>query len=213
MRYLLSFLVLGIVMAGCSTKPSASESGKDTHPNNPDIANVAPEGRTTEEAAPNEPDSSLPVMTANPTPILLTPVQGETAGPSTDENSAVPVNWQTFTSSTLGVTVDYPSDWSVAEKTEGVIFTSPRGATIELKADTANTENQEFKIGNQYCTSRTNAHGQIADVCVDQAAFIYTAKFSLQQSSGATQWVTLLTQTRTVGEVFEGMFNSLQPTN
>jgi hypothetical protein len=212
MKYLASLILLGMVIAGCSAQPSASESAKDVHPDNPDIANVAPEGRTIEEVPPSDTGPSLPVVTANSPPILLTPIQGNTPEPST-EDAAPRGNWQTFISTALGVTVSYPPDWSVAEETNGALFTSPNGAQIELKADTANTNNKEFKIGNQYCTSRTNEHGQVADICVDNAAFIYTAKFSLQKADGSTQWVTLMTKTRTVGKVFETMFNSLQPTN
>ena len=213
MRYLLTFLLFGIVIAGCSTQSSASEARRDIPSDNPNIADVAPEGRLTEVTPSKDPDSSLPVMTVNPPPILLTPIQGDATEAPMDENSAPPANWQTFTSSTLGVALNYPADWSAAEESKSVTFTSPSGATIELKTDVANIDNKEFKIGNQYCTSRTNEHGQIADICVDQAAFTYTAKFSLQEANGSTHWVTLLTQTRSAGEVFEKMFNSLRPAN
>jgi len=212
MRYLLTLALLGIVIAGCSARPNASESAKEVPPNNPDIANKAPEDRIIEETSPGETDPALPVMTVKSPPILLTPIQGNTPEPST-ETSASSGNWQTFTSSTLGVAVNYPSDWSVAEAANGATFTSPAGATIQLKEDTTNTNSKEFKVGNQYCTSRTNEHGQTADICVDNASFIYTAKFTLQKADGSTQWVTLMTKTRTVGDVFEAMFNSLQSTN
>lgn len=209
MRYLLTMTLLGIVVAGCSSRPNTSKSAKEISPHNPDIANVAPEGRLT-EAAPSETTSSLPVVTANPTAIPLTPIRGNTTAPSTT-NPVSTGNWQTFTSAALGVAVNYPSDWSVAEEADGATFTSPNGATIQLKQGTANPNNNEFKIGNQYCTSRTNEHGQTADICVDNASFTYTAKFTLQKADGSTQWVTLMTKTRTAGDVFEGMFNSLQP--
>jgi len=210
MKYLLSLALLGMMIAGCAAQPNTDESAQEVSPNNPDIANRAPEDRSIEEATPGEAVSSLPVMTVNSPPIRLTPIQGNTPEPS-DEHSASSENWQTFTSSTLGVAVNYPPDWSAAEEASSVTFTSPSGATIQLKTDTANTTNKEFKVGNQYCTSRTNEHGQTADVCVDNAAFIYTAKFSLQKADGSTQWVTLMTKTRSAGEVFEMMINSLQP--
>ncbi len=81
----------------------------------------------------------------------------------------------------------------------------------------ANPKSNEFKIGNQYCTSRTNPQGQTAEVCADNASLTYTATFTLQKADGATQGIAtqqviLLTKTRTVGNVFEAMFNSLQPT-
>ena len=211
MKYLLALTLLGIAVAGCASRQKTSESAKDAPPNNPDIANVAPEGRLT-EAAPTEPTSSLPVMTANPTAIPLTPIQGNTPVPSMT-NPLSTGNWQTFTSATLGVTINYPSDWSVAEEADGATFTSPNGATIQLKQSTASQSGNEFKIGNQYCTSRTNEHNQTADICVDNASFTYTANFTLAKTDGSIQKVMLMTKTRSVGDVFEAMFNSLQPAN
>jgi hypothetical protein len=212
MKYLLILTLLGIVFAGCTARPNASNPAKkENPPNNPDIANVAPEGRLT-EAAPSEATSSLPAITTPPTAILLTPIQGNTSAPAAT-NSVSTGDWQTFTSAALGVTVSYPPDWSVAEETDGATFTSPKGATIQLKRGTANPANNEFRIGNQYCTSRTNAHGQTAAICVDNNSFTYTANFTLQKASGSNEAVTLLTKTRTVGDVFEAMFNSLQPTS
>lgn len=199
MQYLLTLTLLAIVITGCSSR---SNTGK------PDIADVAPEGRLT-EVAPTEAASSLPVTTANPTAIPLKPMRGNTPAPST----TIPTgNWQTFTSTALGVTVNYPPDWSVSEETGAVIFTSPKGATIQLKPDTTNRSNKGFKTGNQYCTSRANEHGQTAEVCVDRASFTYSARFAIQKADSSIQQVTLTTKTRTAGEVFEAMFNSLQPT-
>ncbi len=210
MRYLLTMTLLGIVMAGCVSRPNTSKpAAKDVPPNSPDIANVAPEGKLT-EAVPTGTVSSLPVMTANPTAIPLTPIQGNTSVPSAG-NPVSTGGWQTFTSAALGVTVSYPPDWSVAEEPDGATFTSPKGATIQLKQSAASQSSDEFKIGNQYCTSRTNQHGQTADICVDNASFIYTAKFTIHNADGSTQILILMTKTRTVGDVFEGMFNSLQP--
>ncbi|HSB01089.1 MAG TPA: hypothetical protein VLE49_10595 [Anaerolineales bacterium] len=210
MRYLLILTLLGIAVAGCSAQPGASKpAAKEVPPNNPDIANVAPEGRLT-EAIPSETGSPLPAVTVQPPAIVLTPIQGNTPAPAPTKPIS-PGNWQTFSSAALGVTVNYPADWSVAEETDGATFTSPNGTTIQLKQGTANPNNNEFKIGNQYCTSRTNEHGQTANICVDNASFTYTANFTLQKAGGATQVVTLTTKTRTAGDVFEAMFNSLQP--
>lgn len=209
MKYLLTLTLLGIVVAGCASQPKASESAKDISSDNPDIANVAPEGRLT-ESVPTEMTSSLPVVTANPTAIVLTPVQGNTPAPSATHSLSTG-NWQTFTSAALGVTVNYPPDWSVAESTDGATFTSPNGATIQLITGAANTNSKEFRIGNQYCTSRINEHGQAADICVDNASFTYTADFDIQKADSAAQRVVLMTKIRTVGNIFEAMFNSLQP--
>jgi hypothetical protein len=209
MRYLLVLILVGIVIAGCSSRPEADEPAKETAQDNRGIPDIAPEGRITEEAVPNEADSSLPVMTADSPPILLTPVQGNATPPSTP-NSPSLQNWQTFISSALGIAVDYPLDWSVAEETDGVTFTSPQGTTITLQAANAVRDSNETGIGNQRCTSRTNSYGLTADICVDQASFIYTAKFTLLLADGSTRWFMLTTKNRTTGDVFEGMFNSLR---
>jgi hypothetical protein len=76
MKYLLALILVGTMIAGCSSRPSVDEPAKETDQGNRGIPDVAPEGRITEEAAQNEADSSLPVMTADSPPILLTPIQG-----------------------------------------------------------------------------------------------------------------------------------------
>jgi hypothetical protein len=205
MKYLLALTLLGIAIAGCASRQNKPESAKAVPRDNPDIANVAPEGRLT-ETAPGE-TGPLPV---DRTAIPLTPIQGN--APATSPTSSLSTaNWQIFTSAALGATVNYPPDWSAAEKTDGVTFTSPNGATIQLEKGTAALKNNEFKIGNQHCTARTNEHGQTADICVDNASFTYTANFTLPKGDGSTQTVMLMTKTRTVGDVFEAMFNSLRP--
>lgn len=209
MRYLLALILVGIVSAGCSSRPDTDESTKEIAQGNQGIPDVAPEGRNIEEAVTNEADSSLPVMTVDSPPILLTPIQGNATTPSAP-NSPSSENWQTFTSTALGVAVDYPLDWSVAEETDGGTFTSPQGGTILLKVVKTDSENNETRIGNQYCTSRTNQYDLTADICVDHASFIYTAKFTLQLADGSTRWLTLTTRNRTMGQVFEGMFNSVR---
>src|SRR5512147_884728 len=165
MKYLLTVTLLGILIAGCAPRSRASEAGKEVPRDNPNIANVAPEGRLT-ETAPTETTSSLPAVTANPTAIQLTPIQGNTPV-SSSAPSVSSGDWQTFISTTLGVSVNYPLDWSAVEGADGVIFTSPKGATVQLKQGLADTKSNEFKIANQYCTSRTNEHGQTANICVD----------------------------------------------
>jgi hypothetical protein len=210
MNYRLTLTLLGMVVAGCSSRPGAT--ARDTTQSNPDIANIAPEGRFTGEVPPSETASRLQVMTPNAPPIILTPIQGNnTTSPTPDSLSTE--NWQTFTSSALGVSLEYPSDWSAMEEADGVLFTSPSGTTIQMKADLSSAKNNELKIGNQYCTSRTNAHQLTAEICADTISLNYMAKFSLPKADGSTRWLTLSTKTRATGEVFEAMFNSVQLTN
>jgi hypothetical protein len=207
-RFILA-LMLAFGVASCSSTPRRNETINEGAPDNQGIPNVAPEGRITEAAARNEADSSLPVMTADSPPIVLTPVQGD-ATPPPAQTVPASEDWQTFTSTALGVAVDYPLDWSVAEEIEGAIFTSPQGTTITLQTANAVHDNNETRMGNQRCTSRTNPYGLTADICVGNSSFIYIATFILQVGDGAARGVTLMTRTRTVGDVFEGMFNSVR---
>jgi hypothetical protein len=209
-RFVLAVL-LAFGLAGCSSASRIHETTTETPEGNRGIPDIAPEGRITEVFVTNEADSSLPVMTADSPPILLTLVQGNATPPSTP-NSPSLQNWQTFTSTTLGVAADYPSDWSVAEKTDGAIFTSPQSTTILFEAVETNADNNETRIGNQYCTSRTNSHDLIADICVDHSSFSYTAEFTVELADGSTRRFTLTTKSRSTGHVFEAMFNSVRLT-
>jgi hypothetical protein len=202
-------VLLTFGLAGCSSVSPMDETTKEITPDNREIPDIGPEGRITEEIVTNEADFSLPIMTADSPPILLTSIQGNATPPSSP-TSPSSQNWQTFTSSALGVALEYPMDWSAAEETDGALFTSPQGTTILLEAVEASGDNNETRIGNQYCTSRTNNSGLSADICVDQSSFSYTAKFTLQLTDGSTGWLTLTTKTRTTGDVFEGMFSSVR---
>ena len=195
-------------LAACSTTSRKDETTNVGTPDSRGIHDIASEGRITEVASPYEANSSLPIITADSPPILLTPIQGNdtpvlTPSPSKSDN------WQTFTSSALGIALDYPLDWSVTEQTDSIIFTSPQGTTITLQVSNTLRDSNETKIGNQRCTSRTNLYGLTADICVGNSSFIYTATFTLQLGDGSTQLLTLTTKTRTTGDVFEEMFNSL----
>jgi hypothetical protein len=211
MRYFLTLILIGMVLAGCSSTPRADqqEGSSNSASGNPDIASIAPEGKVTD--ATNEADSSSPdiVMTVNSPAIQLTPIQGNTSTSSTP----VPLsteNWQTYKNAALGIAVDYPPDWSITEQSDGAIFTSPVNTTILLKQESTNQDSNEIRIGNTRCTSRMNSNNLTAEVCVDTASFTYTAKFTLPFADGSTRWLTLSTKTRTTGDVFEVMFNSVR---
>ena len=211
MKYMLTVTLLGIAVVGCSSRSSPLASVTETTHSNPDIAEIAPEERFTQEFHTGEADSPLPVMSPNVPAILLTPVAGNDTTSPTDSFSTG--NWQTFTSSALGISLAYPTDWLAAEEADGILFTSPTGMTSQMRADTSGIDQDEFKIGNQYCTSRTNEHHLTAEICADRNSFLYTAKFSLQTADGATRWLSLSTKNRGAGEVFEVMFESLQLTH
>jgi hypothetical protein len=200
MRKIFALFLLGALFAGCSSPQTTEE--------NRNIASIATnEGKITEESVTEAPGAI--VMTANPTPLMLTPIQVNSPSPKTTPKPSMKSGWETFTSITLGISVDYPLDWTATEQTDGVIFASPQGATIQLKPVKTRSDNNETRIGNQRCTLRTNNFGLAADICVDSASFNYSATFTLPSGS-AVQWLALITATRSAGAVFEEMFNSVR---
>lgn len=217
MRYVLTLILLGTLLAGCAPASVMESATQDASsgvpsPGNQKIMSVATEGRFTEEAPTKDAGSPASVMTVNSPPIVLTSIQANltplapTLAPSSTEN------WNTYKSTSLGVTVNYPPDWTVAEKSGVATFTSPQGATVSLQAANPGSANNEFRIGNQYCTTRINSHQQTARVCADNASFTYSATFTLQAADGSMKGVMLITKTRSAGTVFEAMIDSLRPT-
>jgi hypothetical protein len=214
-------VVMIIVLAACAP------SGTPTHLNinatpvapAPELSVTKPASAplardaATEEVVPEATISSSTtvVIRVNPTPILLVPIQGNTVTPAATPIPLSREGWQTFTSATLGVAVDYPADWSVAEESDGATFTSPQGTTILLKAGGAGVDNNEFKIGNRRCTARTNTNNLTANVCIDTAPYSYSATFTLKSVDGSVQRLTLTTTILQTASVFEGMFNSIRP--
>jgi hypothetical protein len=217
MRNLLTLILLGTLLAGCapaSITVSATQDASSGVPSqgNQKIMSVATEGRFTEEAPTEDPGSPALVMTVNSPPIVLTPIQANITplAPTLEPSSTD--NWNTYSSAALGVTVNYPPDWTVTEQADTATFTSPQDATINLQAANPGGANNEFRIGNQYCTTRTNSHQQTARVCADNASFTYSATFTLQAAGGSTHGVILITKTRSAGTIFEAMIDSLRPT-
>jgi hypothetical protein len=207
MKYLLASILLGTLLMGCSSAPEKGNVTQTAPGGNRNIVSVATEGKITEETATE--DAGAVVMTVNPPPLVVVPIQGNTPIPNSTAMPQAREGWQTFTSPTLGVAVDYPVDWSVTEQTDSATFTSPQGTTILLKLVKLNSNNNETMLGNQRCTSRTNAYNLTADICAETVSFSYSAKFTLP-GSGSTQGLTLMTTTRAAGTVFESMFNSLR---
>ena len=211
MKYILTITM--IVIASCSyTSYSSGGPKKDVASGNPSIASIATEQIVIEEAATEDIASSLAhiVVIATPTWIPITRIEGNTAPPASAPTANSLIGWQTFTSVVLGVTLDYPPDWSVVEDLDGITFTSPQGSTIRLNAFKPSNGIDETRIGNQYCRSRTNSHQLTADVCIDTISFMYSAKFTIQSMDGITKELTLTTATRSTLGVFEALFNSIR---
>ena len=214
MRYLPILVLLGIILAGCSPASNQGSAANGASSGNPGIASIATEGRLTEEAPTQSTTSSspLPVMTVNSPPIVLTPVQGNPANVGPTPTPLSTENWKTFSSASLGVAVDYPANWSVTEQSGEATFTSPQGATIKLQAANPSGQNNEFRIGNQYCTTRTNKYNQTAEVCADNSSFTYSATFTLSSTGSSPRGLMLITKDRSSGKIYEAMIDSLRPT-
>jgi hypothetical protein len=210
MKYLLTLILFGALLTSCSFASTVENATQEVPSGNRNIASVATEGKVTEEVATQEANAGV-VMTVDPTPVILKPIQGNITIPDPTPTPYAHEGWQTFTSATLGIAVDYPADWTMTEQTDGATFTSPQAATIKLKTAKTSSNNNETRIGNQRCTSRTNAYSLTADICVDSISFSYSAKFLLPNGNEA-QWLSLTTTTRTIGAVFEAMFNSVRLT-
>ena len=197
MKAMLILVMLGGLLAGCSSTSMTQAVSRG----NRGIASVAPEGRFPEQAVTSSPGEVM--MTVNPSPIVVVPIQVQTPQAASTPAPDALHAWQNYTSAAFGVSVAYPPYWSVTENTGEVIFTSPQGAIIQLQAVSAGSSD-ETRIGNQRCTTRTNANNLEAEVCVDSISFSYSARFTSLK-------VALITTTRTVGTIFESMFNSLRP--
>jgi hypothetical protein len=192
MRCILAFIVMGVVVAGCSPMSPADRTAPP--------ANLAPPGTETprSDATLNQAahGSKLMAITAKPpmVPVL-------TAGP-------VP-GWHTYTNAAWATAVDYPVDWSVTEGTGVVDFASPQGGKIQLQILHPDDSSQESK--DQQCAALINSHGMDIDACFDGDTSTYSAKFSLQSGAGSTQQYLLSTNGKEALDVYLQMIDSLRP--
>lgn len=117
MKYLLTLMLFGALLTSCSSASTVGNATQDVPSGNRNIASVATEGKVTEEVATQEASGGV-VMTVEPPPIILKPIQGNTATPDV-----------TPTPSAREVGRHLPAS-SVVEETDAVTFTSPQSATI-----------------------------------------------------------------------------------
>ena len=209
---ILPLMILAFTLASCNASPVSAEQPQsqpteDTRPQKGPIQ--------VPTINPPESDSNLPQLPA-PTvgSVVITNATKTPTSPEAFTSTPTPIplsleGWQTFTSTTLGVTVKYPPEWSVSREVDGFTFTSPNGATIVFSLSGANNNSDEIMVGNRRCTSRTNDYNLTADVCVETISFSYSAKFTLSYADGSTKGLIMKTITRTTTGVFDAMFNSV----
>jgi hypothetical protein len=202
MKYFLAITFLSLTVAGCLSTPHSNETASNadieetatytTSSGKAISGGSATENQLTEEATS---ESKPMVITVSPpmAPVLtVVPLEG----------------WQSFTSATLGIAVDYPSDWWATEQANGVTFTSSKGAEIQLQAIKINGNNSDSEIRNQQCVTLINSYGVSVDTCVDTGTEIYSAKLNLESNNG----LLLSTTGKDALDVYLQMVDSLHLT-
>ncbi len=209
MKHLLILTLIGFLIAGCSP---AIISQNNAPSGNPNIASRANEGTDAEATAAAQMETlpSSIIVTANPTAIPLSPIQGNTVVPVSSPTSISTQGWKTFASAVFGIAMDYPSDWSVTENTDGVTFASSQGMTVLLKISPFN--GTASGLINQRCLPQTNSHKVDAEICVETGSFFsYSASFKIMAINGKNHELILSTSSREAAPFFEAMFESVRP--
>jgi hypothetical protein len=149
-------------------------------------------------------------MTVQPPRVPIEPIQGTQLPPGVTPPPALLQGWQTFSSTSLGVTVAYPPNWSASERAEGVTFTSPEGMTVQLQLVSAGSE-QGPSTASQACNLLVNANGVSVEVCGGGATPFYQANFHVLKTDGSVETLQLSTSDPRALDVYRAMLNSLQP--
>jgi hypothetical protein len=187
-------VLLAVGLSGCSAMIPLGQAAISTAP---ELG--VPTG-TTSGSAPL-------VVTVRPPSIYLGPgTPPANSAPTPLPN--LPQGWQTFTSPSLGVSLEYPADWFVDQQANGITFRSPQGMTIFLQLDSVNNDQMTDK--NQDCTTLINTYGLSSKVCVDASAATYGASFDLMGTDGTIRRIVLSTQDKQALDVYQGMLNSLR---
>jgi hypothetical protein len=135
------------------------------------------------------------------------------AGPAKDVAGQV-----TFVSRILGVTLDHPFDWRVAEHASEASFTSPQGVTIRLaQIATANSPDAVAasddasleRLPNVRCFSLTNAQGVEFRTCLDMISRSYSSDFTVG-TGGSARRFSLSMARRLDLRVFNAMVASVR---
>jgi hypothetical protein len=205
MKNLLTIVLVGFLIAGCSPAPNAQADARN-HPAS--LATGIPATET--GGAGGSTSSSNPLaITVRPPAILLGPIQGTPVIPVSTPTPVMLAGWQTFTSPALGVAVDYPGDWSASENADGIAFTSPQGLTVRMQANGADGSQMNSKGGD--CSTLINSYSETVEVCVDSSLDIYSASINLPSAEGDAREVILSTTGRTALDIYKGMLDSLRP--
>jgi hypothetical protein len=213
-RHPLILCSLMILLAGCSL-PFLEEEGQPLPTARPVVVTAQPKPRATITLNPKVTTTPVPATEAA-APTDLSPVSPTAEGVASATSVPSPLEgWQTFTSPTLQVAVDYPADWSVVEQSGVVRFTSPQGGQMVLALmETGNLTPEDFlqanDLPNTRCEERTNAYGLTARLCFDTLVKVYSASIPMELPSGARQLVSLATFKLGDRRAFDLMFESVR---
>jgi hypothetical protein len=224
MRYLFLIIFLTCILAGCSSisTPQFSQI--------PTLSAEAPGGGSTIMTPPSQaiPTKASPAQSSPAQPSPTQPAQAQPSASKTPASTeppgsqpgAITVNppklpveqattplagWQTYTSPAMGVTLDYPTDWSLVEQNGSIIFTSPQGAEIVLQE--VNTSEVPDN-NNQQCTIIINAYGLSINTCYDATNGVYSAY--MQPKTGSAQQIMIKTTSVAALPVYTQMLSSLR---
>jgi hypothetical protein len=204
MRYLLTLILLGIMLAGCSSVSNKENATKDASAGNRGIMSIATD---------NPSALSMPMaVTVRPPAIPIGPIKSNPAFPVPTPTPFSIKGWQTFTSSNFRIAVDYPSDWSVTEQADGATFTSPQGARILLQSTQVNSDADGNNNSSQQCVTIITSYGLSVNTCFDPTSDIYSAEFKIRSAGDSIQLVTLSTKDKQALDVYKGMLNTLRQT-
>jgi hypothetical protein len=191
-----TLFVIAALLAGCSAAPGLTTATPVT-PLGTSYPAVSATGTATVEP-------SLPAAT--PTPKRGGIQANPPKLPVGQIGKTLTAGWVTFTSPALGVALEHPKDWSVAENGAGVRFTSPQGVTIVLEGDQSRPT---ASPAGQDCSNVINSKGQAAETCYDAASSRYSALFKMP-AGAPTAWVVLSTISKEKPVVYLQMFDSLR---
>ncbi len=145
---------------------------------------------------------------ASPTRALTASAETPTPPPT--------AGWTTYTSATLQLVLDYPSDWRPAEQADRLTFTSPQGIAIQVGfTETGGLTPEDYvrnnDLPNTRCTSEANDYGLMARICLDTLSRVYTADIPIEWPNGAKELLSLGMFRGGDLQVFQTMVRSVRP--
>lgn len=174
--------------------------------------------RSTDETATPQPDN-IPTATNSAATKGQTAIPTNTSGSHqltpTSQPKQLTAGWQQYSNTTMGISIDYPTNWSATENNSEVTFTSPSGDVIHLdQVQASGLSPQEFldqnQLPNTRCSNGKNPQGVQYRSCFDTIALSRSAYLVIKPLQGSPKYFTLSTFARGDLDVFNAMLASFQ---